>query len=91
VLNIKHFSDEDYFDADRWERMIENHIPHLCKFHYEYREFDSSEYLVNCLYIKMNQFTSPFWTERPWFFQAEISTDVIAYSIYSHKYDCKPI
>ena len=91
VLNIRHFHDEDYFDADRWERMIKNHIPHLSKFHYEYREFDSSEYLENCLYVKMNQFTSPFWTERPWFFQAEISTDVIAYSIYSHKYGYKPI
>ena len=36
--------------------------------------------------MKLNQFTSPFWTERQWFFEAEISTDCMAYSISLHKY-----
>ncbi len=91
VLNIEYDLDEAYLDADRWERMIKNHIPHLRKFDCEYRTFDSSEYLENSFYMIMNQFTSPFWTERPWFFQAEISDDVIVYSIYSYKYAKKPI
>jgi hypothetical protein len=91
VLNIEHHSDEDYFDADQWERMIKNHIPHLRQFDYGYHTFDSSEYLENVFYMKINQFISPFWTERQWFFQAEISDDVIVYSIYSHKYAKKPI
>jgi hypothetical protein len=91
VLNIIHGSDEDYLDADRWERMIKNHIPHLREFHYGYHKYDSSEYLENFLYMKMNQFTSPFWTERQWFFGAEISTETVMYSISSHKYAKKAI
>ena len=91
ILNIQHHSDESYFDANQWERMINNHIPHLQKFDYNYDVFDSSEYLQNDFYMKMNQFTSSFWTERQWFFEAEISTDSIAYSICSHKCAMRPI
>jgi hypothetical protein len=91
VLNIEYYLDKDYLDADRWEQMIKNHIPHLRKFDCKYRAFDLSKDLKNSFYMIMNQFTSPFWTEQPWFFQAEISNDVIMYSIYSHQYAKKPI
>jgi hypothetical protein len=91
VLNIEYSLDEDYLDADRWEQRIKNHIPHLRKFDCEYHTYDSSEYLNNSFYMMMNQFTSPFWTEQPWFFQAEISTEAVVYSIYSHQYVKKPI
>lgn len=86
ILDIQHDSGEDYFDADRWKRMIQNHIPHWKKFDYKYRTFDDSEELEDVLHLKMNQFTSRFWTEKRWFFEAEISTDTIMYSISSHKY-----
>ena len=86
TLNIEHFANEDYLHADRWERMIRNHMTHVRKFNYKYHTFDNSEYLTNAVYLTMNQFTSPFWTEQRWFFTAQISTDVIEYSISSHKY-----
>ena len=85
ILNILHYSDEDYFDANRWKQMIENHLSYLHKFDYKYLTFDASKYLQNVLYLKINQFTSPFWIEQRWFFEAEIRADTIAYSISSDK------
>ena len=87
VLNILHDSGEDYFDANRWERMIQKHVPYLQKFDYKYRTFDDCEDLEDVLHLKMDRFTSPFWTEQQWFFEVEISTDTIVYSISSHKCD----
>lgn len=86
TLNIGHCIHGDCFGADRWERMIKNHMTHLQKFNYKYHIYDDSVHLEKTLYLTMNHFTSPFWTEQQWFFEIGISTNVLVYSICSHKY-----
>jgi len=84
VLSIKSFVDEHGLDADRWERLINNYLPHLR--HFDYREL---YYLVSdadLVYMKMNQFTSPFWIERQWFFQFELIYNQLNCSIHTDKY-----
>lgn len=84
VLSIKNFVDEHCLDADRWERLINNYIPRLR--HFDYRELYTFANDADPTYMKMGQFTSSFWIERPWFFEFELIYDQLNCSIHTDKY-----
>jgi hypothetical protein len=72
-ISIKH--DSLYFNSDRWKQLILSYMPHL-------RVFDFLIYISSCSdgdiqrYIaEIDQFNSPFWFERKWFFQYHIENN----------------
>ncbi|CAF1145232.1 unnamed protein product [Rotaria sordida] len=88
-LKVLRFTSEteyiDYLDANRWERLILQNLPQLEDFHLKYYVqhddvYESSIYLEDC-----NQFTSSFWIERKWIFEAEIGFYLTVYSIQLYK------
>ena len=83
VLSIKNFVDKHSLDADRWERLITNYIPHLR--HFDYRELYTYANAADPVYMKMDQFTSPFWIERQWFFEFKLIYNQLNCSIHTDK------
>jgi len=87
VLRVTSLSeDTDYLDANRWERLILQYWPQLEKCYLQFSEqidyiYDSPTYLGD-----PNQFTSSFWIERQWIFEAEIDFGEIMYSIRPYRY-----
>ena len=84
VLSIKNFVDTHSLDADRWERLINNYIPHLR--HFDYRELYRFANDADPVYMKMDQFTSPFWIERQWYFEFKLIYNQLNCSIDTDKY-----
>jgi hypothetical protein len=76
---------ETYLDADRWERLILQHMPHLRIFDFEYAEFVDSDFDPKSYHAQFNRFTSPFWVERRWRFELEIDNQRVFYSIHSNR------
>jgi hypothetical protein len=72
ILRIKDHENPDYSDANNWEQLIKRYIPHLCRFNYEFHEHNPFEDDNIDFFMKINQFTSPFWIQRQWFFQFTI-------------------
>ena len=70
--------------SPRWERLISNYIPHLR--HLDYRELYTFANDANPVYMKMDQFTSPFWTERQWYFEFELIYGQLNCSIHTDKH-----
>ncbi|CAF1167423.1 unnamed protein product [Adineta ricciae] len=66
------FQSLEYLNANRWEQLIRNHLPSLRIFDY-YCEFIFHRYLSSRFEYKaaIQQFRSPFWIERQWFFQSD--------------------
>lgn len=67
-IQVLHFSrnfDEQFLNANRWERLIVSHMPQLriFDFHCTMSAFDQNKF-DNLI----NHFHSPFWLERQWFF-----------------------
>jgi hypothetical protein len=67
-IQVLHFSrnfDEEFLNANRWQRLILSHMTQLrvFDFHCIMSGFDKNrfEYLIN-------HFNSPFWHQRKWFF-----------------------
>ncbi|CAF0974692.1 unnamed protein product [Rotaria sp. Silwood1] len=76
--------DMTYLDTNRWKRLIEMNMPHLCKFHFNYHVFNNyHDIVLNCEAI--NQFTSIFWTERQWFFELKCEINKLVYSIHPYR------
>ncbi len=42
LLRITTSKDDAYLDADRWEKLISQHMPHLSKFDFQYDEYVES-------------------------------------------------
>ncbi|CAF0952924.1 unnamed protein product [Adineta ricciae] len=61
--------DVNYRNGNRWQRFIENHMPHLRTFHLKYSEYQTEDILFD--QEEIHQFTSTFWRERQWFFSFE--------------------
>jgi hypothetical protein len=86
VLHIKYREDRDYLDADDWGRLIKTYIPYLSRFDYEYQAnypCDNDDILF---FMKINQFTSPFWIERQWFFEFTMHIDKEHFNGSIHPY-----
>jgi len=69
VLRISTSDDNSYLDAKRWQGLILTSMPYLRIFDFQYNDFvkntsnDKAQY-----YDRVDQFNSPFWSERRWFF-----------------------
>ncbi|CAF1231655.1 unnamed protein product [Rotaria sp. Silwood1] len=86
-LQVFRFSTEfdvTYLNAKRWQELIVFHMPYLRIFDIELQAkyYDNQ----NEFHISINQFMSPFWWERQWYFTYEY-TDYLArfYSIEPYR------
>jgi hypothetical protein len=86
VLTLSTFDHSSYLDANLWEQLISLHMPHLQKFHFQHRESSDNKYQVTLHHPLINQFTSPFWTDRQWIFEITINGLDFLYSIQPYRY-----
>ncbi|CAF1090391.1 unnamed protein product [Adineta steineri] len=70
VLHISIKFDINFLDANRWEKLIESHMPCLQIFDiWHINSIRIDTYQNNFVYNHIiNQFRSPFWLERKWYF-----------------------
>jgi len=66
VLRVSLRAFKGYLDADRWERLISQHMPNLRKFHFRHGEIIDDDFNVTIFYKLINRFNSSFWIERQW-------------------------
>jgi hypothetical protein len=73
---LKFYSNIDpaYLNANRWEQLIKNDIPHLKKFHFIYNDVINERSKVTPYHRRINRFNSAFWIKKQWFFHLEIRT-----------------
>lgn len=72
VLRYSSYKDTAYLDADRWERLIINHMPYLHTFQFTYHNYLYNRSVVNPYHSSINRFTSQFWIERGWCLNIEV-------------------
>ncbi|CAF0894955.1 unnamed protein product [Adineta steineri] len=85
-LRIKPNFNKAYLDADRWERLITNYIPHLDTLICNCYQHNFIIYEDRSLHLIINQFSSPFWVNKGWIFEIFIDCRIIHFSIHSSKY-----
>ncbi|CAF1657373.1 unnamed protein product [Adineta ricciae] len=87
VLRITSNDDATYLDADRWQKLIENHMSYLQIFDIQYKYAAYTIRKRECLKQHLlNAFESQFWFERKWFFTHEINYEGSSHGIvYSTK------
>ncbi|CAF3979001.1 unnamed protein product [Rotaria sp. Silwood1] len=90
VLRINTFRDVTYLDANRWERIISQHLLYLNIFEFQYEESIYGELEVTDYHESLNKFNSLFWIKRKWFFKISIdthnwNTNFIVYSIFPYR------
>jgi hypothetical protein len=91
VLRINSLNDATYLDADRWERLISQHLLHLDKFEFNYEETIDEDWEITPYHALINRFNSSFWIKRKWLFRLCIDTNdwidnTITYSIFPYRY-----
>ena len=75
-LTIKCYEKVDFFfSAERWERVITQHFPHLSTFNFTYVETIDEDFVVTQHHEHMHRFTSPFWSKKHWWFNVQIDHD----------------
>ena len=85
------YQDITFLHAYQWEKLISQHFPQLEKFSLHYREAGfRDEYPIYS--GGQNQFISPFWIQRKWFFEHQHSSPgnlffEIFYSIEPYRYE----
>ncbi|CAF4837028.1 unnamed protein product [Rotaria socialis] len=89
VLHINTYSDTAYLNGSRWEQSIQQNMPHLCKFEFQYHEIVEDTFEFTPHHALMDQFVSSFWIKKQW--TIEILIDILDWSgieiIYSvHPY-----
>src|SRR5690349_19644450 len=81
MLKVLHLSttseDINYRNATRWERFILEDLPQLKELNFDYYEYIDDEEQFSSYLGESNQFTSSFWIERQWIFEATINSDDI--------------
>ncbi|CAF3685603.1 unnamed protein product [Rotaria sp. Silwood1] len=86
ILSIKCLTGAHYLDAKDWEYLIKTRIPYLRRFNYESHVCCPFYFEDNSYYMKINQFTSPFWTQRRWFAEFSISMNDEHFNYSIHPY-----
>jgi len=84
-LHISIFGITDYLNANRWEQLIEEHMPHLRKFYFTYIQSINHQ-VIHPIYRIIKKFNSSFWIERKWFFELELNYNKIRLSIHPCRY-----
>ncbi|CAF0778917.1 unnamed protein product [Rotaria sordida] len=90
VLHFTTFDNISFLDANRWQRLIVQYLPHLYKFEFEYDEKISNTFQLGPHHQQINQFTSLFWLQRQWYLHLQtdaspFSNNRITYSIHSYR------
>jgi hypothetical protein len=90
VLHITTYWDATYLDADRWKRLISEHMPHLRELDFQHHEFIDDDFEVTKYHKLINRFRSSFWLMRQLVF--ELAVDVndwtwseLIYSIHPYR------
>ncbi len=78
--------DTAYFDADRWEEFIFDYMPQLEEFYFQYYDELDHESDYRTYFNNPNRFTSSFWIEQKWVFEATMDLFEIIYSIRPYRY-----
>ena len=91
LLNLKCLTiigtkDINFIDAYRWEQLILNYFPQLEDFWLFYYEYVHNEQNYPTYTGRWNQFSSPFWIERQWTFEAEVKYSDIEYRVRPYGY-----
>lgn len=76
VLRITTQADTSYYDAKRWEGLISNYLPNLKIFDLNHDATCQISYtpIVLTFHQSIEQFNSPFWFKRNWFFTHQHAT-----------------
>ncbi len=89
VLRISTNDDDEYMDANRWERLISSHIVNLRVFDiqhtYSFRYANDHLEYDN----RIKQFTTSFWVNRQWYFACQYP-ERVSRSKYNLFYSIKP-
>jgi hypothetical protein len=87
VLRVTtHAQDMTFLNAHRWKKFILRSLSQLEQFYLRYYEHVNEEYKYPIYLGRPNQFTSSFWIERQWTFEAEIIGESISYFIRPYRY-----
>lgn len=94
-ISISHSHDILYTNSQRWERLILSHMPALRIFDIQHENWPTNNNDNNDSYgvdDPINQFTSPFWIKRGWFFGLQSRRSFytnarLFYSIDSYRYE----
>jgi len=78
--------DVNFLNAHRWEQLILRSLSQLEEFYLQYHEPVVNGYIYPIFSGELNQFTSSFWIERQWTFEAEIIHASIYYFIRPYRY-----
>jgi hypothetical protein len=83
VIRLK---DELYLDADRWEQLIKQYMPHLRKFDFKYYEHFTDHSKLTSSNRLPDRFLSSFWIERKWILGLELDANDLIYSVQPYRY-----
>jgi hypothetical protein len=91
VLKLNAYGDATYLNADRWEKLILEHIPYLWKFKFAYVEVKNEHSMVTPYHERINRFNSAFWTQKQWYFGLDIKATktqncAFVYYVYPRRY-----
>ncbi len=86
VLRLTVRYDKAYLDAQRWEQLIVSDMPHLRVIDINHKYHVLGDELIAICDL-MNQFHSPFWTERGWFFTHQYKSESDVHSGVFHSTD----
>lgn len=81
ILYMSTKDDLNYIDANRWERLIQSHLPNLRIF--DIQSCYSSDKVHDQFFMnQFNKFNSVFWLERKWFFGYHFYHDKVGNIIF---------
>jgi hypothetical protein len=87
VLRVSAYGqDIAFLNAHQWENLILRTFPQLEEFYLRYHDEVGDEYEYPAYPQGPNQFSSSFWIERQWTFEAEIVGESIIFSIRPYRY-----
>jgi hypothetical protein len=83
--------DQTYLNGNRWKQAISTYIPKLRVFDFVFDLSGNNADDLQTIETDINQFTSPFWIERQWFFahhfdRLRYGSRVIFYSTNPYRY-----
>ncbi|CAF1019152.1 unnamed protein product [Adineta steineri] len=84
---IIHSRDLNFFNANRWEQILQEYLPELEIFSFQNCSFiDSSDhYELPIHFQESNKYNSSFWIERQWIFEIRIDEAKFYYIISPYK------
>ena len=89
-LYISCYKSADLLNAEQWERVLSQHLPHLSRLDFVYEESINDEFVVTQHHEHIHGFSSPFWAKKRWRFNILIDVDdggesIVHYTIYSNQ------